>query len=290
MSAYFKILSHDLRPPLQGGEPLAIKKLPFTTKAVKLDKGDESCAAGWHCVDDLATGFRIAGLWPDGRPARAFEVEPSDDVIQRDNKFRSSRLTFVRELDPEDIERGAHNLSKPFGRYRRGMVSEQMAWYIALGRPENNPEKVEEGLRKALKARGVHWEVNCYDSARAARAAWAAWAAWSARDARDARAAWSARDAWAAWAAWDVWAARDARDAWDAWAARDARAAWDAWDAWAARAARDALVVTYATKQGWTNDKPTLLTAGIRDAYNNGLGLVLPTGPNELGFSMDVDG
>jgi hypothetical protein len=296
---FYKILTHDLRPPLQGGDPLPIDKLPYETEAVVLDAGPASCAPGWHSVGDLATGFRIAGLWRTGRPARVFEVEPSDDVVERNEKFRSSKLTFARELDLEGIEKGVHDLSKPFGRYRRGMVSEQMAWYVALGRPEHDPERVEAGLQKALKARGLRWDLKRYGAARAARDAWAAWdardawdawAARAARDAWDARAAWDARDARDAWDAWAARAARDARAAWDAWAAR---AAWDAWaarDAWDARAAWDALTVTYAAKQGWGDHKPSLLTAGLRDAYHCGLGIAIPTGPNELGWAMDEHG
>lgn len=65
---------------------------------------------------------------------------------------------------------------------------------------------------------------------------------------------------------------------WDARAARDA---------WAARAAWAALTVEYAAPQEWTKDDPLLLTTGIRDAYLLGLGIALPTGPNELGWAMD---
>lgn len=43
---FYKILTHDLRPPLQGGDVLPVDKLPFTTKAVKLNQGEASCAAG----------------------------------------------------------------------------------------------------------------------------------------------------------------------------------------------------------------------------------------------------
>jgi hypothetical protein len=69
-----------------------------------------------------------------------------------------------------------------------------------------------------------------------------------------------------------------------AWGARDARDAWDAWDAWGA------LTVLYAGLMGWTTRAkadPMLLTTGLRDAYRNGLAMALPTGPNELGFTMD---
>jgi hypothetical protein len=99
-------------------------------------------------------------------------------------------------------------------------------------------------------------------------------AAMAARDAWDARAA---RDAWVARAAWvtrAAWVARVARDA------RDARDAWAAWDA------RDARTVFYASRMGWIERPADLLTAGIRDAYAAGLGIAIPTGPNELGWAM----
>ena len=88
---------------------------------------------------------------------------------------------------------------------------------------------------------------------------------------------------------WKIVRYDDSVTAWDAWAARDARAArdaWDAWDAWDARAARDALTVQYAALNKWTNDDPLLLTTGLIDAYRNGLAIVLPTGPNTLGWAM----
>jgi len=74
----------------------------------------------------------------------------------------------------------------------------------------------------------------------------------------------------AAWAAWDARDARDARAAWAAWAARDA---------WAA------LTLGFASRQGWVQADAMLLTYGLRDAYQHGLGVALPTGPDELGWS-----
>jgi hypothetical protein len=59
-----------------------------------------------------------------------------------------------------------------------------------------------------------------------------------------------------------------------------ARDAWDAWDA------RDALLVYYTVRRGWGPRRADRLTIGLRDAYSNGLGLALPTGPNELGWAL----
>lgn len=44
---FYKILTHDLRPPLQGGDPLPLGKLPFTTEAVTLDIPTAPRELGW---------------------------------------------------------------------------------------------------------------------------------------------------------------------------------------------------------------------------------------------------
>ena len=74
-----------------------------------------------------------------------------------------------------------------------------------------------------------------------------------------------------AWVAWDAWVARDA------WGARGARGAWDA------------LAWEFAALSEWTPGDPQKLTTGIRDAYRNGLGIVIPTGPEELGWTMEAE-
>ena len=86
---------------------------------------------------------------------------------------------------------------------------------------------------------------------------------WKLKEYPAARAARAAR---AAWAAWDAWAARDT---------------------WAARAARDALTVNFASFNKWITHPVDLLTAGIRDAYLNGLEIALPTDKDTLGFSIN---
>jgi hypothetical protein len=61
-----------------------------------------------------------------------------------------------------------------------------------------------------------------------------------------------------------------------------------AWDTRAAWAARTALTVQYAALNKWTaHDDPMLLTAGLRDAYRNGLGVALPVGPRTLGWATN---
>ncbi len=272
----YKILTHDLRSPLQGREPLFDGETPFHLPRVELDTSDVECGAGWNACRKPEDAARIAGLWRNGRPARLFEVEPDESLIHRGNKSRFASGVITREVG---IEVAVAPLSQAFGPHADYMARGQLAWHRALGRPASRPARVATGLRKALDARGLgDWSLRKFPSV---RAAWAAWDAWDARDARD---AWDARDAsaaWAAWAAWDASAAWDARDAWDA---RAASAAWAAWDA---SAAWDALAFAYASRQGWTGRPAGLLTVGVRSAYSNGLGIVLPTGPAELGWAMD---
>ena len=282
--SYWKVLTHDYRPPIQGGEPL-FSELPCVLPTVELDCGDSDCAAGWNFVDDLAIGIQIAGLWRTGRPNVFVAVEPSADVIRRGQKLRSSGLTVTRFATDVEIQDAILRFSAPFSPHTEAMAQEQWLWYQAIGRPLRDREAVIAGLRAAIDARNLPWTLKEYPTARDARDAWAAWDARDARDARDAWAAWDAWDARDAWAAWDAWAARDARDArdaWDAWAARDARDAWDAWDAWAA------LTVQFASRSGWITRNYDVLTVGIRDAYRNGLGVAIPTGENELGWTMEA--
>ena len=271
----WKILTHDWRPPIQGGEPLCrTEDLPLTLPLVSIDTSDRECGAGWNFVDDLGTGFRVAGLWPFGRPAVALVVEPMGEVVTRGDKKRCAQLRLLREATTEEVQDGIVTLSRPFGDLADAMAAEQWEWRVAFGRPRRDPQLVEAALQDALTARDLaKWSIHRYDSA---RAAWDAW------DARGARAAWAARDAWAAW---DAWAARDARAAWAAWAAwaaRDARDAWAAWDAW------DALTIFYASRKGWIGGDPFRATTGIRAAYRSGAEVVLPTGPQELGYAMAV--
>lgn len=66
---FYKIWTHDFCSPLQGGKPVWDGSMPFTLPTVKLDTGSEECSHGWNFVDDLAKGFEIAGMWPNGRPS-----------------------------------------------------------------------------------------------------------------------------------------------------------------------------------------------------------------------------
>ena len=279
----FKLLTHDFRSPVQGGEPIWDgTTLPFDLPRVVLDTSDEECSYGWNYVTDLAEGIRIAGLWRSGRPNAIVVVTPGDDAVSRGAKCRASTLRIERYASDDEVLAGLRAFSASFGAHAERMAGEQLAWRQALARPLRDQDAVTAGLRAALHARGLDdWTLRSFETARAAWAAWDAWVdrnawaairdAWVARDARDARDAWVARDA------------RDALSAWAAWDARAARDAWDAWDAWDARAA---LTVCYASLQGWVRRDASVLTTGIRAAYANGLEIAVPTGAKELGFAM----
>ena len=271
---YYKALTHDFRPPIQGGEPVFDGTLPYKLPRVSLSTGTKECAEGWNFTDNLAAVLRIAGLWPDGRPSTVFEIEPSPDAIQRGDKWRTSELTLLRQLTETEVRDGVLALSAPFGQYAVRMTDEQMAWREALARPRHDATAVAAGLLEALAARHLPWTLRRFDTARTAWVTWDTWDAWAAGNAR---AAW---DAWDARAVWDAGNARDTRAVWDAWAAG---AAWDAW------AARDAMVVTYSGLMGWISATPEILTTGLRDAYRSGLAIAVPTEPNELGWAMEPD-
>lgn len=189
---HYKILTHDFRSPLQGGDPIFDGvKFPFELARVTLDTGPDECAAGWNCCDNLANALKIVGLWPNGRPSVGFIVEPSKDAIQRGNKTRSSGMTIIRPVSEKEMVAGIRELSQPFGALRDEMVAEQLAWRRALSRPKRDEAAIVNGLELALKTRGLNWSLLRFDSAKAA---------------------WDARDAWDAWDALTVFSA--ARHGW----------------------------------------------------------------------------
>ena len=267
----WKVFTHDFRSPIQAGPALWDGQENFLLPKVRLDQGAGECAAGWNFCRSLATTFRVGGLWPTGRPSVACKVEAVGIWVERGEKCRSEQLLIRRRATADEIEAAVLELSAPFGEHQQTMAAEQLVWREALARPTLDKKLVELKLQEALTKRGLSWALKEFADA---RAIWAAW---------DARAAWAARDAWDAWAAWAAWAAWPA---WDASAAWDARAAWAAWGASAAWDARAALILYFAAKKGWIHTPPDLLTIGLREAYQHGLAIALPTGPNELGWTM----
>ena len=189
MTIGYKVLTHDYRPPVQGGDPVWDGKRKTLPK-VTLDTGPDDCGAGWNFCADAPTALRIAGLWPDGRPSILLLVKGSVDTIERGDKLRCSKLTILDRCSEDDVRVAVMALSLSFGEHSARMADSQMMWRSALARPERDDAAVEAGLVAALGARGlVGWTLRRFD------AAWAAWAA---------------RDAWDAWDAWDGRAARAA--------------------------------------------------------------------------------
>jgi len=268
MKAY-KVFTHDLRSPVRGGAPVWDGSLPHRLPPVAVDTSWQECGAGWSACRTPEDALRVAGMWPNGRPSRVFEVESVAGrlVVERTDKLRTETWDVMRELHEGEVGQAVLRFSRRhLGEHAAEMTIEQMEWRSALRRTLHDSAEVERQLRAALKARGLGWRLRRFDSACAARAAW---------DARDAMDAWAARDARAAWAA------RAARAAWDAWDSRDSRPARDAWDAW------DALVTQIAARLHLVDCSPDRHTTGIREAYRHGLAIALPTGPNELGWAME---
>jgi len=195
----YKCFTHDLRSPIQGGDPVWSGSLPYPLPRVAVDTSSSECAQGWNACGTAEDALRIGGFWPNGRPSRIFVVETDEPIIERGDKLRAATWTITQELGEEPIEEAIRTLSRTwFGDMAEEMAVEQLAWRRALARPERKPDLVEQHLALALDVRGLPWKLRRFESA------------WDARDARAARVAW---DAWAARVAWDARDARDARDA-----------------------------------------------------------------------------
>src|SRR3990167_3749900 len=162
----WKIVTHDRRIPLQGGEPLWTGDLPVVLPPVPLDTSAEECGMGWNYCADIQTAWLIAGLWPTGRPALVVHVEASADAIQRGTTCRASSLTLRRLATAEEIRTAMHAFSAVFGDLATEMVAEQLAWHDALARPRIDRARVEAGLVAALEVRQLPWTLKYFDSAR----------------------------------------------------------------------------------------------------------------------------
>jgi hypothetical protein len=194
----FKVFTHDWRSPLQGGDPIKVKSFPHQLPTVELDTSSAECGPGWNFCGDAAVAFRIAGLWPTGRPSRLTVFEASEDAIARGDKRRASGGIILGEVTEAQVEDAIRTLSIPFGEHAEYVTQEQILWRKALARPYHNQERVEEGLLLALKTRGLEgWKLKIFSDEKAAWDAWDAWAAWDARDARDAlTVSFAARKGW----------------------------------------------------------------------------------------------
>jgi hypothetical protein len=256
----YKILTHDNRPPLQGGDPLIPpgQSLPYALPPVALDTSAAECAPGYHFCHTPEEAIRIVGLWPDGRPSRLYRVTATD-AIERGSKLRAATLTIEHEFTESEWRDAVAAFSAPFAPFVAEMAESQMLWREALARPHRDELAVETGLRAALEARGLsEWTLKRFQSARDARVAWVAWDAWDARD------------------------ARDARDAWDARMRRRGRVGREGWRTQGARGATRCMGVRGPA----SGHRDPRADNGIRDAYRNGCH---PNGPGELGWTMEAE-
>jgi len=169
----WKVLTHDYRPPIQGGEPIWDGVPGVMLPRVALDTSDAECAAGWNFTARPETALRIGGLWPTGWPSVLVHVSALG-AIKRGDKCRASTLTLERVSTEDELHAAIRALSEPFGEHAETMAREQIAWREALARPLRDPEQVEHGVREALTARGLGWTLRRHDHP------------WAARDARDA--------------------------------------------------------------------------------------------------------
>lgn len=266
----YKVFTHDLCSPIQGGSPVWDGTLPHELPMVKLDESQEECSYGWNFTRDIKTGLLIAGLWPNGRPSRVFSVIPTGTIIEREDKIRSDKLTIVFEVKEEDINTAVYDFSVIFGDHRKHMTESQIAWRRALSRPHHDPAKIEECLAETLRARGLNWNLKRFDTV---QNVWHVWNTWNA---------------WDAPSAWNAWHIRDTWRVWDIWRTLDALGNWNAWNVWDTQTVRDTLtlvMIEFLILKKQVIIESDHLVESIRSAYENGLETVMPTGPNELGWS-----
>jgi hypothetical protein len=156
---------------VQGGDPVWDgETLPFVLPTVTLDTSSADCAGGWNYTDSLATALKIGRFWPTGRPNVCLEVAPSADAIVRGDKHRCSQLTILRRVELAEVRLAIGELSEVFGLHADAMADSQLAWFVALGRPQAlNEQRIEDALRDALAARGLDWQTKRFDNAWGAR-------------------------------------------------------------------------------------------------------------------------
>jgi hypothetical protein len=298
MSLRWKVLTYDFRPPHQidcspicDGETWPVG-LPYVD--VELP-GEEYGWHGWGFCSSIEEALLNGGLWPSGRPSIVVAVKPVGRIADHFGVLQAESLRLIRPASSAEIEEGIRRLSVPFAPHAEVMAQEQIAWREALARPGDDVVLIEKGLRMALKARGLDWELRKFpNGARAVQTAygaleerlgsilshsWRRFPAWSHVQPKADQGPWS-DDAWSVQGAWGNWVV-------EAWRDKGADSTndcgiWSAWDA------REALIVYYAALRGWTRCDPVLLTTGLRDAYSNGLGIALPVGDRQLGWCIGV--
>jgi hypothetical protein len=230
--------------------------------------------------------LRYDGLWPEGQISKIFEVRTTH-APQPSNAQMVAAEWVVTGGAPAGPP--MENLSALFVDFEKEMLEEQLLWRQAYTPGKVDVSEIEEALKEAIAARGLrHWTLVRSPSAEVLR-----------RSTVDPQGlfSWSGAATKLAWDAWELEADEDEvldlarRAAWTAWyhpVLFDADAAFEAhenvhpraWDAWAA------LVTYYSASQGWIDTEPERLTTGVRDAYQNGLALLKPTGRGILQWAI----
>src|SRR3990172_7168013 len=125
----WKVLTHDYRPPIQGGNPVWDSTLGQTTPKVAVDMSAAGCGAGWNFTTRPETALRIGGLWPDGRPSRLIRVETAGAHVVWGDKCRTEQIVWGREAGPAKVRSAVTALFGPFeAEHRPRMVESTMLW------------------------------------------------------------------------------------------------------------------------------------------------------------------
>ena len=153
---YYKVLTHDLRPPIQGGEPLWADGggYPIRLPAVVLDMSAGMCDQGWCACGGPHEALKIAGLWPDGWPSRLFAVRSESEWLERGCGLRTAGPLIVeREMLMElcakfgtsisELLRGlVHDkYTKTFPAYMVGKKYSRGSEFLSITADELSPEQ-----------------------------------------------------------------------------------------------------------------------------------------------------
>jgi hypothetical protein len=98
----WKVLTHDLRPPIQGGPPIFDGTFPALTEKVLVDTGIRVCSYGWNFTRQLSTAFAIAGYGRPGYRHKAVLIE-AEDFVRRGDKYRTAQLKLIRFATSDEI-------------------------------------------------------------------------------------------------------------------------------------------------------------------------------------------
>jgi len=260
-------LTHDLRQPGSMRKPLWDGSVPFDLQTPDADIVGGGTTwrnrSGLFLWPDGHAALLNSGLWSDGRPSRLYRVE-AESATKCGDRYSARTIKVVDEVCDirPHVERMAAELFDD--RYCTQMVGEQLAWHAALRRAKHNAAVVDAGLKSALMARGLSgWTLRRYDNANAAV------------EAHDALGVHTTDIAFRTWNTEAVSFCDGGRSS-----TQDC-------DTFGAYDADVALIVMRKSFMGDVSFRGDLLTVGIRDAYAAGLHVAIPTGPAELGWSMD---